>query len=71
MTVCVCKTVQLTYRVTLGTVISRGSAGTGGSGSSGWASFSLLTSLSSGALRKHASQAYHHEDYMKAMMIAW
>lgn len=54
MTVCVCvwETVELTYRVTLGTVISGGSAGTGRSSSSGWASFSLLTSLSSGALKK-------------------
>lgn len=63
MIVWVCVTAELTYRVTLGAVISGGSAGTGGSSSSGWASLSLLTNLSSGAL-ENASQACHHEDHI-------
>ena len=51
-----CVSVELTYRVTLGTIISRGSAATRGSSSSWWAGFSLLTSLSSWALGKNESQ---------------
>lgn len=64
LSVCVCVSVELTYRVTLGTIISRGSAPTGGSSSSWWAGFSLLTRLSSGTLRKNASQPRHRERYM-------
>lgn len=46
---------QLTYRVTLWTVISRGSSGTGGSSSSRWASISLLTRLPPEALSRNMS----------------
>lgn len=45
--------IQLTYRVTLWTVISRGSSGAGGSSSSRWASVSLLTRLPSEALSRN------------------
>lgn len=48
--------IQLTYRVTLWTVISRRSSGAGGSSSSRWASISLLTRLSSEALSTNISR---------------
>lgn len=62
-----CLSLVLTYRVTLGTVISRGSAATGGSSSSRWAAFSLLSSLSFWALGKNASQTCQHEDHIRAI----
>lgn len=55
--------VQLTYRVALGTIISRRSAAAGRSSSSWWASLSLLTGFSSDALMKNASQACHRENH--------
>lgn len=48
--------IQPTYRVTLWTVISRGSSGTGGSSSSRWARISLLTRLASEALSRNMSR---------------
>lgn len=63
----VCVFVQLTYRVTLGTIISRGSTCTGGSSSSWGPSFSLLTRLSFRALRKYKSMSCHHEDHIRAI----
>lgn len=62
-----CVFVQLTYRVTLGTIISRGSTCTGGSSSSWGPSFSLLTRLSFRALRKYKSMSCHHEDHIRAI----
>lgn len=62
-----CVSVELTYRVTLGTIISRGSTGTGWSSSSGWAGFSFFTSLSSWALRKNESQICQHEHQIRAI----
>lgn len=48
--------IQPTYRVTLWTVISRGSSGTGGSSSTRWAAISLLTRLASEALSRNMSR---------------